>query len=92
MVAGVLTLFRFATAWDIVLLTLGILCSLVNGLSLPAFSILLGRLLDQISVAGDSYSSSVRTTVLAFVVGGGVVFCTGLFGQALLNLSATRQV
>ncbi len=88
---GVLTLFRFATAWDVVLISLGVLCSFVNGLSLPAFSVLLGRLLDEISKA-DSYSDGVRSTVLAFVVGGGVVFCTGLFGQALLNVSATRQV
>jgi hypothetical protein len=39
-------LFRFASVWDSVILAIGLLCSVANGVVMPIFSIFFGTLFD----------------------------------------------
>ncbi len=42
-------LFRFADKLDIFVLVLGVVCSIINGATLPAFSVLFGNLLNEVN-------------------------------------------
>ena len=87
----VLSLFRYASALDRVLAVVGIACCFVNGCSMSALAVMLGTVLNNIAAA-SSYSSAISDAVIAFVVGGCILFVTGVLGQVLLNLSASNTV
>ena len=88
---SVLALYRYSSFGDRMLALFGVVCCLVNGCSMPALSVMFGRLLDTIA-ATSSYSSAVANAVLAFVVGGCILFATGMLGHVCLNIAASRTV
>ncbi|KAF7843639.1 ABC transporter B family member 19-like [Senna tora] len=59
---GLLSLFRYSTKWDIVLMILGCLGALVNGGSLPWYSFLFGNIVNKIS--GESKDGGHNSQML----------------------------
>ena len=85
-------MFRYADWIDYVVLVLGVACAAVNGVALPAFSVLFGTLLDKITTPDGNFSSAVSTICSAFLIIGGGSFILSLGELTFLNISATRQI
>lgn len=50
--AEYLSLFRFATKQDIILIVIGTICAMAMGVALPAFAILWGNMTDKFGDSG----------------------------------------
>ena len=78
-------LFRFANHADIAVLVFGIVCSIVNGLVMPTFTIFFGRLLDDINAPGG-FLSKVTEIAYIFLYLGAVAFVASFGEMVLLNM------
>ena len=87
-----LQLFRFATAWDLLLVWLGCLFAAANGVIFPCFSLLFGELLNAFNSPSVELSSTVQRLSLYFLIislGAGVA---SLLQTALPMLASERQM
>lgn len=84
-------LFRFSTPLEKAVLFFGILCSIVNGATMPIFSIFFGRLLDDVNSQSD-FISGVTQIAYIFLILGGSAFVVSFGEISLLNISASRQI
>lgn len=85
-------LFRYATPTDILCMVVGLILSAGNGVTMPAFSILFGALLDRLNTPGNSFSDAISNICKAFLIVGGVGFVCSLGELTLMDFAATRQV
>ena len=84
-------LFRFADTVDYVVLFVGSLCAIVNGVTLPAFAILMGTLFDKVNEI-SGFMDAVSDLAIAFISVGGISFLVSLGEMTAMNISASRQI
>lgn len=86
------SLFRYSDWVDIVVVIVGSLCALINGITMPAFSILFGALLNHLKTDNGNFGAAITNVCDAFLVVGGVAFVCSIGEMSLMNISATRQI
>ena len=85
-----LSLFRFATTKERAVLTVAAIASMINGATMPGFSILLGKLLNNLNTSG--FLSTIYLICLALFLLGVAAFVLSLAEMALFNVVATRII
>jgi ATP-binding cassette subfamily B (MDR/TAP) protein 1 len=86
-----LQLYRYADSVDVVLVVIGLLGGILQGVTMPLFSLLFGDLLDSFNLEEDSFEKSVRELCLYLcLLGvGAAVFSYSFAG--IFQISAVRQ-
>ena len=81
---GYLELFRFADAYDVLLMVIGVLFSLGNGISIIFYSIPFGQLVDAFSgdKSPDQIVDDTLHSVYAFLINSAIVFVNSWFMSA----------
>jgi ATP-binding cassette subfamily B (MDR/TAP) protein 1 len=86
-----LSLYRYADSVDVVLVVIGILGGIFQGVTMPLFSLLFGDLLDSFNLEEDSFEKSVRELCLYLcLLGVGAAFFSYSFA-GIFQISAVRQ-
>ncbi|KAG0343570.1 Multidrug resistance protein 1 [Podila humilis] len=85
-------LYRFASTSDWILIALGCLCSLANGVGQPLIALLMGEVVTNITLkAPEDGIESVRVIVIKFTVVGCIVFVASYGQMCFWSLAAERQ-
>jgi ATP-binding cassette subfamily B (MDR/TAP) protein 1 len=78
-------LFSSADFLDYVYMTIGLLAALGSGVSMPAFSVLFGMMLDNINGNPEKFDKTVANTAIAFAIVGGINLFIGALEVSLVN-------
>ncbi|PIA36654.1 hypothetical protein AQUCO_03300102v1 [Aquilegia coerulea] len=86
-------LFSFADSWDILLMVVGTIASVVNGISMPVMTLLLGDLTDAFgqNANTDDTLRVVSKVALKFVILGIVAGIASFFEMACWMITGERQ-
>ncbi|OQS03767.1 ATP-binding Cassette (ABC) Superfamily, partial [Thraustotheca clavata] len=86
---SLLSLYRYATTWDRLLLGIGVLMSIINGGSLPIMAILFGDAINNFSTQDQS---AINQTALDFFILALVLLVSGYGSYACFTISGERQM
>ena len=77
--ASITEVFQNADALDYLYMAGGTVGGIVTGLSLPAFNVLFGQMLDKLNGSENSLSSGVASLCIAFVIISMIILFSGFF-------------
>lgn len=86
-----LSLYRFATRKDRMLLVLALSAAVVHGGAMPAFSFIFGNLLNSLSTGGSDLMSQVETLSLYLVVLAGITLFASATWNSIFTATAVVQ-
>ena len=85
-----LSLFRFATTFEIILIVIGVVSSMVMGCSIPIMAFLTGDIIDSFSNQSDIFGQG-RQNMLLFTYFGIGTLIVGTIMSVTWNVAAERQ-
>lgn len=85
-----LWVLQYADSVDYILMSLGLVCSLVYGMSWPFFAQLFGEIIDALGTGGDILGET-RKVAVSFLIIGSVSGITSAGMKSFWKLTATRQ-
>ncbi|KAF9287776.1 ATP-binding cassette, sub-B (MDR TAP), member 4, partial [Mortierella antarctica] len=89
-----LQLYRFASTWDWICVSLGTICSIVNGIGQPLVALLMGDVITSLAKNFDdpiAAAREVRVSVIKFTVVGAIAFVASYGQMCFWTLSAENQ-
>jgi ATP-binding cassette, subfamily B (MDR/TAP), member 1 len=84
-------LFRFAGRQDYILMAIGTLGSMINGMVFPAFSVIFGDMLNNFNLNRDQLKDEVIKNSYAFIVLAFVTFTASIMALGAWSYTAERQ-
>ena len=85
-------LFSFATTLDKVFIIIGAVAAAINGCIFPLFTLVFARVLDELGAPGSSFSATISTFSLYFLLIALGAAVTGWLETTLPSIAAERQM
>lgn len=85
-------MFQFADRRDKITMVVGLLCAVISGSSMPAFSFVFGRMINQLAEGGASVEEELRKSAIIMCYVGIGVFVTMALHVACFLMAADRQI
>jgi len=90
-VVSVVSLWRFATWADVLLMLVGAVCAMGTGLQQPLMTVFFGSLIDGFNPANDNFIATIAWNCLVFTILGCAAFVSASTQVAMFSLVASRQ-